>query len=137
MYLGPPVGDPTLESGPGLRDNGDVLWFRGEWMVVRAAVVAPVLVVVEVVIVRGFEGEVVWDCGCWDEGEDVAFPCWIAECARKAARKLDRKGRFVGMSSEYRDTFFLDRMGRATCGSLQRESLDSRRWWRFGDLDGE
>lgn len=32
-----------------------------------------------------------------DEGEEVAFPCWRAEWARKAARKLERKGRFDGI----------------------------------------
>jgi hypothetical protein len=71
---------------------------RGEWSVESAAVVAPGLVVV--VMVRGFEvwGEeeavVLWACDCW--GEEVAL-LWIALWALKAARKLERKGRCVGM----------------------------------------
>jgi len=80
---------------------------RGECKEVSAVVVAPGLVVVVVVVmVRGFEGEVgLWVCeavevcACCEEGEEVAFPCWRAECARKAARKLERKGRFVGIIS--------------------------------------
>lgn len=51
-----------------------------------------------VVIVRGFE----WCCcwvevvEVWEEGEaEEAFPCWIAEWALKAARKFERKGRWV------------------------------------------
>jgi hypothetical protein len=68
--------------------------------VVRAVVVAPGFAVV--VMVRGFdaegcEGEVVVVWVCWDDGEGDAFPCCRAECARKAARKLDRKGRCVGI----------------------------------------
>jgi len=77
---------------------------RGEWREVSAVVVAPGLVVAVVVMVRGFEGEVgLWVCeavevcACCEEGDEVAFPCWRAECARKAARKLERKGRFVGI----------------------------------------
>ena len=61
---------------------------------------APGLVLV--VIVRGFEGEVC-DCvvdevceGC-DEDAEEALPCCMAEWARKAARKFERKGRLVGM----------------------------------------
>jgi hypothetical protein len=67
---------------------------------VRAVVVAPEGCFVLVVMVRGCEGcdGGCWLCACWDgeEGEDVAFP-WIAEWARKAARKLERKGRCVGI----------------------------------------
>jgi len=49
------VGEPTVFSGAGLRESGDVEWVRGECREVSAVVVAPGLVVV--VIVRGFEGE--------------------------------------------------------------------------------
>jgi len=68
---------------------------RGECRDVRAVVVAPAEGFVDVVIVRGCEGdeECVW-VFCDDEGEDVAFP-WMAECALKAARKLAKKGRCV------------------------------------------
>jgi hypothetical protein len=60
-----------------------------------------------VVMVRGFEGcccwaEVVevWDG--WEEGEaEEALPCWIAEWALKAARKFERKGRWVGILASF------------------------------------
>jgi len=76
---------------------------RGECREVSAVVVAPGFDVV--VIVRGVAAEAcAWEevvvCVCWEEGDGVAFPCWMAECARKAARKLERKGRFVGMLFE-------------------------------------
>jgi hypothetical protein len=65
---------------------------RGEWRDVSAAVVAPdPLGFVAVVIDRGCDGDAVcvfWDVEAKEEGEEVAFPCWIAEWALKAARKL-------------------------------------------------
>jgi hypothetical protein len=71
----------------------------GEWRAESAVVVAPDGFA-EVVIERGCEGEevcvCVW-CGEGEEGEEVAFPCWMAEWARKAARKLAKKGRWVGI----------------------------------------
>ena len=65
---------------------------RGEWRDVSAAEVAPVLE--DVVMVRGCEGEVA--AGCVVEGGEVLG--WgIVECARKAARKEAKKGRWVGI----------------------------------------
>jgi hypothetical protein len=58
---------------------------------VSAADVAPVFE--DVVMERGCEGEVV---GWVEEGGD-ALPCGMVECARKAARKEAKKGRWVGM----------------------------------------
>jgi len=71
--------------------------------VFSAVVVGPGFDVVDVDIVRGeetvCEGEEVVVCVCWDEeGEEDAFVCcWRAEWALNAARKLDKKGRFVGI----------------------------------------
>jgi len=83
-------------SGPGDRDSGEDE-VRGECREVNAVVVAPGFD--EVVMVRGFEGEVcvVMLVECVGCEEEEAFPCWIAECARKAARKFERKGRLVGI----------------------------------------
>jgi hypothetical protein len=65
----------------------------------------------EVAMDRGCDGEVVcWCCCEGEEGEDVAFP-WIALCARKAARKLAKKGRWVGIA------LF---MGSLSCSPTQR-----------------
>jgi len=80
--------------------RGLALWVRGEWSVESAAVVAPGFV--DVVIVRGFEGcdeeVVVCDvCDCWVECEEGEALLWIALWALKAARKLERKGRWVGI----------------------------------------
>lgn len=126
MYRCCPVGDPTppileLGSGPGLRLKGDVLCVRGECKVVRAEVVAPGLVAVEVVMVRGFDGEdtpceVDVLCVCEEEeGDEDAFPCCRAECARKAARKLERKGRFVGILLFYLEYISTSWSRRAEC----------------------
>ena len=115
MYLCCPVGEftpppipPLLEFGlegsvPGDRDNGEVECVCGEWRDVSAVVVAPGFV--EVVIVRGVEEEFEEECVVVEEVVCVCvlvegegpFPCWRAECARKAARKFERKGRFVGI----------------------------------------
>lgn len=74
---------------PGEVDRGDVECVRGDARAVSADVVAPDLeevdVEVEVVIVRGCEGElvvVVWllVCACCEEdGDGLALPCCIAE----------------------------------------------------------
>lgn len=76
---------------------------RGEWRAESAVVVALEGLLV-VVMVRGCEGEVCWAwCWCVCEGEEEmvdveeAFPCCSAEWARKAARKLAKKGRCVGI----------------------------------------
>jgi len=109
MYLPPSFGliGPLLD-GPGDLLNGDVE-VRGEWRDVKAVVVAPAEGLVDVVIVRGWEGEVCVVWGWWEEeeeGAEVAFPCWMAEWARKVARKLAKKGRcvdiFVSISSSSR-----------------------------------
>jgi hypothetical protein len=86
------VPAPGEFEGPGDRLNGDVECVRGEWRAESAVVVA-LEGFVEVVMVRGCEGEEVCWC-CWegDEGEDVALP-WMALCALNAARKLAKKGR--------------------------------------------
>jgi len=88
------LGDigPLLGPVPGDLLKGDVECVRGEWREVRAVVVAPAEGFVEVVIVRGCEGDE--ECVfCVEDGEEVALPCWMAECARKAARKLAKNGR--------------------------------------------
>lgn len=98
MPSAPPAPAPGEFEGPGERLNGDVEWVRGECRAERAVVVAlEGFVAVVVVMVRGWEGEVVCWC-CWegDVGEDVAL-LWIALCALKAARKLAKKGRWVGI----------------------------------------
>jgi len=91
-------------DSPGERDNGEVD-VRGECRVVKAAEVTPDFAVEEVAIARGFEivatvcvfEDMFVECvGCEDETE-VACPVFRAECARKAERKLERKGRFVGI----------------------------------------
>jgi len=92
------LGDigPLLGPGPGDLLKGEAECVRGEWRDVSAVVVAPADGFVDVVIVLGCDGEE--ECGCvfWDvEGEDVALPCWMAECARKAARKFAKNGRWV------------------------------------------
>jgi len=87
---------PLLGPGPGDLPKGEVECVRGECIDVSAVVVAPAEGLVDVVIVRGCEGDD--ECGCVlcdEEGEDVALPCWIAEWARKAARKLAKNGRCV------------------------------------------
>jgi hypothetical protein len=87
---------PGEFDGPGDRLNGDVECVRGECRAERAVVVA-LEGFVEVVMVRGWDGEeACWCCCEGDEGEDVALPC-MALCALKAARKLARKGRWVGI----------------------------------------
>lgn len=97
---GPYVGRSTGEV-PGEVDNGEVECVRGECNDVSAAEVAPPVAgcFEEVVIERGCEGcdEVACCVVCVVEEEGVAvvvaFPCGMAVCARKAARKFDRKGR--------------------------------------------
>ena len=96
-------------SVPGERERGDVECVRGECKVDNAVVVAPGFEVVEDIVRgcvdEGVDAEVVVvcvDCEVGDMLEDgeeaeLALPCWRAECARKAARKLERKGRWVGM----------------------------------------
>jgi hypothetical protein len=87
---------PGEFEGPGDRLNGDVECVRGEWRAESAVVVA-LEGFVEVVMVRGWDGEeVCWCCCEGDEGEDVALP-WMALCALNAARKLAKKGRWVGI----------------------------------------
>ena len=96
MYL-PSEGEvvPGDAEGPGDRLKGDVEFGRGACSCDNAVVVAPPEGFVDVVIVRGCVGEGV--CCCVVEEGEVALPCWIAEWARKAARKLARKGRWVGI----------------------------------------
>lgn len=87
---------------PGDVERGDVECVRGEARAVSADVVAPVPgfedADAEVVMVRGCEGDELlgWVC-CEEAGEGLALPCWMAEWALKAARKLAKKGRCVGM----------------------------------------
>lgn len=83
---------PGDVEGPGDRDKGDVECVRGECSDVRAVVVAPEGFV-DVVMVRGCDGEEPWLCCDELAGEDVALPCCIAECALKAARKFAKNGR--------------------------------------------
>jgi hypothetical protein len=86
-------------TGPGDRLSGEVECVLGEWRAESAVVVAPDGLA-DVVIERGCDGDEVWVCvWCWEgeEGEEVAFPCWMALWARKAARKLAKKGRWVGI----------------------------------------
>jgi hypothetical protein len=95
MYF-PCVSDgdigPGDAAGPGERDRGEVECVRGECSDVRAVVVAPEGLV-DVVIVRGCEGDEVSACCDEDEGGDVGLPCWITECALNAARKFAKNGR--------------------------------------------
>lgn len=88
---------PGEFEGPGDRLNGLAECVRGEWRAESAVVVAPDGFE-DVAMERGCEGEeACWCCCEGEEGEDVAFPCWMAEWARKAARKLAKKGRWVGI----------------------------------------
>jgi hypothetical protein len=95
------VPSAAVFAGPGDRERGEVECVRGEWRDVSAAVVAPdPFGFVAVVIDRGCDGDeacVFGDVEVREVGEDVAFPCWIAEWALKAARKLAKKGRWVGI----------------------------------------
>jgi hypothetical protein len=88
---------PGELEGPGDRLNGDVECVRGECNADSAVVVA-LEGFVDVVMDRGCDGEVVcvWCCE-GEEGEGVALPCCMALCARKAARTLAKKGRWVGI----------------------------------------
>jgi hypothetical protein len=88
---------PGEFEGPGDRLNGDVECVRGECNADSAVVVAPEGFV-DVVMDRGCDGEevCVWCCE-GEEGEGVALPCCMALCARKAARTLAKKGRWVGI----------------------------------------
>jgi phage/plasmid primase-like uncharacterized protein len=74
MYL-PSGGEvvPGDVEGPGDRLKGDVEWGLGEWSCDNAVVVAPPDGFVDVVIVRGCEGEGV--CCCVVEEVGVALPC--------------------------------------------------------------
>lgn len=93
----PPAPDDVF---PGDRESGEVGWI-GDCSVFNAAVVGPALLAVA--IVRGFEGVLVvvaevvvgetW-VGCEDGEEEAPLP-WMAEWARKAARKFAKKGRWV------------------------------------------
>lgn len=98
-------------EGAGLRLKGLVEWVRGEWRVVSAVVVAPApgLEEVEVVMVRGAEAVAGYEVVGWcveEEGFETeeGFACVLvrAEWARKAARKLERKGRLVGILMDSR-----------------------------------
>lgn len=109
-YIGNPPPQLSLGDVPGDVDKGEVERARGEWSDVRAVLVGPpVWCFVDVDIERGWEGcgcDEEWEWVCEDVWEDVtteeddaevAFPVWNAERARKAARKLERKGRCVDM----------------------------------------
>jgi hypothetical protein len=121
MYL--PFGGSEGElvpgdvEGPGDRLKGEVECGLGECSADNAVVVAPPDGFADVVIVRGCEGEVV--C-CWvvEEGE-VALLCCIAEWARKAARKLAKKGRWVGIVF----SFMRNRLGRGSQRFAGRERM--------------
>lgn len=107
---GPYIGNPLSPGDvPGEVDRGEVERARGEWRDVRAVLVGPLVwCFVDVDIERGWEGceddGEEWACEFWEDvttdeedAAEVAFPVWNAERARKAARKLERKGRCVDM----------------------------------------
>jgi hypothetical protein len=93
------LGEVDGVSVPGERLNGEVECVRGEWRVDSAAVVAPGFE--EDVMARGCVDEegvaVLVVCEGWEVDGEEAFPCWMAECALNAARKLAKKGRWVGI----------------------------------------
>lgn len=82
---------------PGDVERGEAECVRGECRDVRAVVVGPPFD--EVVIVRGCDG---WGCCAEEDEEEAAFPVDMAEWARKAARKLERKGLWVGILRMFR-----------------------------------